>query len=239
MKKLMVLFILLPILVVQTTDAKPKAKPKDTPAYDIAAEYIRSFSAVHKIQQSAANEPEDVGDNHVQSTMNVIRNFTRLKLELNLSIRMFEGMRLKRKEFDNLIPLTISTYKQKIMLYDEAMKISKAFISSTPKPGIDYETMATRMPEITANLEYIDQSLPALISMVCFLLVDEKPDSEGHMSHLNISSKERQSLIDKIDAGFGESLNSKNMNYTVGSAVLLKGFLQGDHKSTDEWQSNK
>jgi hypothetical protein len=243
MKKLMALLLLLPFLIVQTADAqtkaKSKAKPEDTPPYNVASEYVRSFSAIHSIQQSALNEIKDGGENPVGSSMNAIRTFTRYKLEYGLSIRLLEGMRITREGFNGLIPETVSLYKEKIKLYDEAMKISKAFMTSTPKPGVDYEKMAARMPEITANLEYLDQTLPALTTMVCFLLIDEKPDSEGHMNNLNISSKERQSLIDRIDAGFDESINGKIMTYTVGSAVFLKGFLQGDRKSTDEWKQNK
>jgi hypothetical protein len=240
MKKLLVILILLPILIVQAADAKPKAKPKpqDTPPYDIVSEYIRSLSAVHKIQQSATNEPQNAGDDHVQSMMNAIRNFTRLKLQLNVSIGMLKDMRLKREPFDGLLENTIWIYKEKVKLFDEALKISKKTVGVTPKPGVDYEKMLARMPEITAQIEYLDESLFQLMVMVCGLLIDEKPDSEGHMSHLNISSEQRQSLIDSIDSAFGGSLNSKTMTYTVASAGMVKTFLQGGHKTTDEWQQN-
>lgn len=236
MKKLMLIFILLPILIVQAADAKPKAKPKDTPPYDIVSEYIRSLSAVHKIQQSATNETKNESDDHMKSMMNAIRNFTQFKLQLNLSIGMLEGMRLRREPFDDLIPTTISIYKKKVKLFDEALQMSKKFASPIPKPGVDYQKMAARMPEITANIEYLDETLFQMMVLVCGLLIDEKPDSEGHMSHLNISSEQRQSLIDRIDSGFGESLNSETKNYTVASASMVKKFLQGEHKSTDEWQ---
>ena len=238
MQKLMALLLLLPFLIVQTADAKPKEKPKlnDTPSYDIAAEYIRSLSAVHFIQQSATNEPKGGGDDHIQSMMNAIRSFTRLKLELNASIGMLKGMRLKRELFDELIPSTIWIYKEKVKLYDEALKMSKMFVTATPKPGVNYEKMAGRMPEITAQIEYLDETLFKSMVIVCGLLIDEKPDSEGHMSRLNISSEQRQSLIDRIDSSFGKSLNSKTMNYTAASAGMLKTFLQSGHKTTDEWQ---
>jgi hypothetical protein len=235
----MVILILLPILIVQTADAKPKAKPKDTPPYDIVSEYIRSLSAVHKIQQTAVNESKGVGDDHMQSMMNAIRNFTRLKLELNASIGMLKGMWLKREPFNGLLENTIWIYKEKVKLFDEALKISKKTVGVTPKPGVDYEKMMARMPEITAKVEYLDETLFKSMVMVCGLLIDEKPDSEGHMSRLSISSEQRQSLIDSIDFGFGESLNSETKNYTVASASMVKTFLQSGHKTKDEWQQNK
>ena len=239
MKKLMVILILLPFLIVQTADAKPKEKPKDTPPYDIAAEYIRSLSAVHKIQQSATNEPQNASDDHMGTMMNAIRNFTQFKLQLNTSIGMLKGMRLKREPFNGLLENTIWIYKEKVKLFDEALKMSKKFVGAAPKPGVDYEKMVARMPEITAQIEYLDETLFKSMVMVCGLLIDEKPDNEGHMSHLSISTKQRQSLIDSIDSAFGESLNSKTMNYTVASAGMLKTFLQSGNKTTDEWQLNK
>jgi hypothetical protein len=236
MKKLMVILILLPILIVQAADAQPKANSKDTSPYNIVSEYIRSLSAVHRIQQTATNEAKEAGDDHMQSMMNAIRNFTRFKLELNASIGMLGSMRLTRKPFDDLIPATIFIYKEKVKLFDEDLQISKMFATPIPKPGVDYQKMATRMPEITAKIGYLDETLFQSMVIVCGLLIDEKPDSEGHMSHLNISTEQRQSMIDRIDSAFGESLNSKNTNYTVASAGMLKTFLQGSHKSTDEWQ---
>jgi hypothetical protein len=238
MKKLMVMLVLLPFLIVQTADAKPKAKPKlnDTPPYDIVSEYIRSLSAVHKIQQSATNESQNNGDDHMQTMMNAIRNFTRLKLELRTSIGMLESMRRKGETFAGLKEITLRVYKEKIKLYDEALTISKIIAYPTPKQGVDYSKMVGRMPEITANLGYLDETLFQSMVLVFGLLIDEKPDGEGHMSHLNITSEERQSLIDHIDAGFGESLESDSKNYTVSSVVLLKAWLLKDYKSTDEWQ---
>jgi hypothetical protein len=239
MKKFMVVILmLLPILIAQTADAKPKAKLKDTPSYDIVAEYIRSLSAVHYIQQSATKELQEDRDDQVKMMMNSIRNFTRLKLELNASIGMLKGMTLKRQQFDQLIPMTISFYKEKIKLYDEAIKIAKEFVVTTPNPDVDYTKMATRMPEITANIEYIDESIFQSMVLVFGLLIDEKPDSTGHMSHLNITQEQRQTLIDRINNAFGESLEKENKNFTVASAALLKAYLQKDYISLDKWQHN-
>jgi hypothetical protein len=71
--------------------------------------------------------------------------------------------------------------------------------------------------------------------LVFALLIDEKPDSEGHMSHLDITKAQRQRLIDNINGLFGESLDKENKNWIVSSASLLKAYLLKDYKCTDEW----
>ena len=166
--------------------------------------------------------------------MDAIRNGTRFKLELNTGIGVLERMRLK-EPFDELIPNTIYFYKQKVELFDEVINISKNLAVAVPKPGVDYSKMAVRMPEITAQIEYIDETIFQSMVLVFALLIDEKPDSEGHMSHLNITKAERQKLIDNIDGSFGESLDKDNKSWVVSSAALLKTYLMKDYKCRDEW----
>lgn len=211
-------------------------KEKDTPHYDVVKEYIRSLGAIHNIQQTAEREFQDdkrKEDKAIGKMMSVIRSSTRLKLELRASIGALEGIKLK-EPFETLLPTTIYKYKQKIELHDEIITIAKAFLSG-PQPGADYSKMTGRMPEITATLEYIDESIFQSMVLVFALLIDEKPDSQGHMSHLNITKAERQKLIDNINSSFGESLNKKNKNWTVSSAALLKAYLLKDYKCKDEW----
>jgi hypothetical protein len=91
------------------------------------------------------------------------------------------------------------------------------------------------MAEITASMEYIDESIFKSMVLVFGLLIDEKPDSEGHMSHLKITKAQRQKLINDIDGLFGDSLDKENKNWTVSSAALLKAYLLKDYKCIDEW----
>jgi hypothetical protein len=237
MKKLIIAFsiilgLLLPLL--STCDADAKAI-KDTPHYTVVAEYIRSLGAVHRIQQTASREFENDKGDSIKQMMNGIRNSTRFRLELSTSIAALKRMTLK-KPFDELIPNTITFYKQKIELFEAMSKISKQFLDGAPKPGVDYSKLTAMMPEITANIEYIDESIFQSMVLVFALLIDEKPDSEGHMSHLNITKAQRQKLIDDINDSFGESLDKENKNWTVSSASLLKTYSLKDYKCVDEWQ---
>ena len=165
--------------------------------------------------------------NPLSKLMAGIRSSTRFKLELSSSIGALKRMKLK-KPFDELIPNTIYFYKNKIELYEETIKISKEFVDTAPRPDVDYSKMVARMPEITASIEYIDESIFQSMVLVFALLIDEKPDSEGHMSHLNITKAQRQKLIDNINDLFAESLDKENKNLDGQFGSFTQGiFIEG------------
>jgi hypothetical protein len=227
-KKFMVIFTLL--LCFLTFDAE--AQTKDTPHYDVVSEYIRSLGSIYTIQQTATNENKISKGDLTKVLLDSIRNGTRFKLALNASIGALERMSLK-EPFETLLPNTIQWYKYKIDLFGEMVEISKTLIDG-PKPGVDYGKMTARMPEITAQIEYIDESIFQSMVLVFALLIDEKPDKDGHMSRLNITKAERKKLIDNLNGSFGKSLNNKNKTWTVSSAALLKAYLLKDYKCADE-----
>lgn len=213
------------------------AGKNETSHYEVVDEYIRSLGSTYNLQQVANKDIEvdkKSDDPAVAGLMSGIRNSTRVKLELNYSIQKLKGMNLD-KPFDTLLPTTIDFYGKKHELHDDLIKIATNLLSG-PKPGVDYGKMSAIMPQITAQVEYIDESIFQLMPMVFALLIDMKPDSEGHMSHLNISTTQKQKLIDSIKGYFGESLDQKDKNWTVSSAALLRAYLLKDYKCTDEWQ---
>lgn len=229
--------IIIILLLSISVTASAAVKKYETPHYDVVAEYIRSLGAIHNIQKTAEIEFQEDNQNDnpaIGKLMSGIRSGTRFKLEYNDSIAALKEMKLD-KPFETLLSTTIGLYKQKIDLHNELIKIVKAFLGE-PKPGVDYSKMTARMPEITATLEYIDETIFKMMPLVFALLIDEKPDNEGHMSHLNISKEQKQKLIDNINGSFGESLDNEKKNWTVSSAALLKAYLLKDYKCTDEWK---
>ena len=206
----------------------------DTPHLDVVNEYIRSLGTVHNIQQASKREMAEDKDNPVAKLMSGIRSSTRMKLELGTSIGAFDRMTLK-EPFETLLPTTIHWYREKVKLHDEIIGIAKAFISG-PNPGVDYSSMTARMPEITANIEFIDESIFKSMVLVFALLIDMQPDEKGQMSHLIITRAQKQKLINDINTYFGQSLNEKNQNWIVSSGAILKTWLQKDYKCIDEWK---
>ena len=242
MKKIAIFVLLIaPFIVISNANAAKNAKAKkETPHHEVAAEYIRSLSAVYQIQKASIEQQAQNAENPnpTQRFMDAIRNFTKLKYEMQLSINMLKGMQLK-PPFETLIPTTIELYQGKYKLYDESLQSSKILVSGTPKPGVNYDKMLARAPEITAEADIVDETIFKLMPLVFASLIDQKPDNEGHMSHLAITKEQKQKLIDSIDVAFGDSISEENrnkMNWTVSSAYILKAYLQKDYKCLDEWK---
>jgi hypothetical protein len=237
---ILVIALLMPIFITCNADAAKKSKKKaiDTPHYEVVAEYIRSLGSVYQIQKASLKEQAENTENPTQRVMDSIRNFTKLKYEMRLSMNMLKNMYLK-PPFETLIPTTIELYQRKNNLYDESLKSSKILVSGTPKPGVNYDKMLARAPEITAEAEIADETIFKIMPLVFALLIDQKPDDEGHMSHLSITTEQKQKLIDSIDSAFGDSISKENqdkMNLTAGSAYILKSYLQKDYICLDEWK---
>jgi len=204
---------------------------QDTLRYDVVSEYVRQLGTTHELHEIASKEFKEARTLNDRMA-DIIRNNTRVKLELNRNIYTFKGMKLK-PPFEWVLPNFIALYEQKIEHFDTMAQIASEMVAG-PKPGIDYGKMAATMPELTAKIEYIDKSVYEATPAFCLLLVDEKPDSKGLVSHLVITRSQRTQLIRRIDNFFGARLRDKNPNYTVGSAVLIKTCLVGDRKSSDD-----
>ena len=91
-----------------------------------------------------------------------------------------------------------------------------------------------QMPKMRAELEYIEKTLFEGTPLLFSALIDPRPDSQNHMSHLVITSEERNELIRNIDSYFGGKLDEANQNYTVSSASVLKAYLKKGYKCSDE-----
>ena len=98
-----------------------------------------------------------------------------------------------------------------------------------PKPGVDYAALAAEMPKIRARLEYIDNIAFDASPLVFATLISDRPDSQGHVSHLVISCDDRARLVDRIDSDFGVKLAAKDADYHVGQAQMLRAIVL-EHK---------
>ncbi len=217
---------------------KAVAKPvKETPHLEFVTEYIRELSAYEEIRVKGEQENAEAqksGDGTDVFT-SAIHTDTLFQLELRSEIAQLKSMRLN-DPFDSLIPNITDFYAEKIKLWQQMSDISAAFLGG-PKPGVDYGQFAAEMPKLRANLDYIDQTLFQAVPVIFTTLIDMKPDSQGHTSHLIITKAERQDLIEKLDTDFGPKLDEKGQNYGVSAASVLKTYLLKDFKSSDDpWE---
>lgn len=216
---------------VQSKKAVAKAKIPETSHLVFVTEYIRELSAYEEIRSAAQEElKQDTTDNDTLSTN--VHSSTLFQLELGSEVRMLRGMHLN-PPFDYLIPGITKFDEQKIVLWRRLSDICSMLLEG-PRPGVDYGKFLAEVPKVRANLDYIDQSLFEATPGVFATLIDLKPDSKGHTSHLIITKSERQKLISDLNTDFGSKLDQKNQDYTVSAASVLRSYLLKDFKCSDE-----
>jgi hypothetical protein len=214
---------------VLTASDKPPQKP-ETSHLDFVAEYVRELAAMERIRASGEEELKQGTENDVFSIM--IHTSTLSQLELRSHTAMLRGMRLKAP-YDDLIPTLAGYYKAKIELHQRMIDISSAMLAG-PKPGVDYGKLAAEVPQIRAKLDFIDESVFKATPLIFATLIDMKPDSKNHASHLIVTKAERDKLIETLNDSFGPKLDEKNPTYLVGSASVLRDYLHKDWKCSDE-----
>jgi hypothetical protein len=67
-------------------------------------------------------------------------------------------------------------------------------------------------------------------------VVDPKPDSQNHVSHMIITKTERSRLLESLTNDFGEKMDEKDQNVGVSSATVLRNFLRERKCSDDPWE---
>jgi len=203
----------------------------ETPHLVFVTEYMRELAAIEHIRASAEKDAEH--GKVQEKLLSAIHASTLFQLELRSQIGTLKGMHLNAAEYEQVIPGLIDIYAIKIGYYQRVIDISTNFLAG-PKPGIDYGKMLAEMPQIRAELEDIDHTLFNPISPLIFsTLIDRKPDSKNHVSHLIITRAERTTLIEDINSRFGAKLDQKDQNSGVSAAQVLKTFLI-DLKCSDE-----
>jgi len=93
------------------------------------------------------------------------------------------------------------------------------------------------MPKIRASLEFVDRAIVEATPLIFATLIDQRPDSKNHVSHLIITKAEKAKLLDDLTIRFGSKLDQKSQNFTVSAASVLKAYLLKGFKCSDEpWE---
>lgn len=219
------------VLATGTTSTFGTEKP-ETSHLAFVTEYIRELAANENTR--AAAEKELKQSTKDERMLNNIHANTLIQLELRSQIGMLKEMRLDPPS-DELIPNLVGFYEHKVALHQRIIDIGSAFVGG-PKADVDYDKLVVEMPKIRAELEYVDRALFNATPLIFATLVDSKPDSKNHVSHLIITRVERAKLIDDLTVDFGGKLDQKDQNFTVSAAKLLKSYLLDFKCSDDPWE---
>lgn len=208
-----------------------------TSTYEFSHAFVDYLIDSHQIEKiaereiAAAYKSPDINN---QLLLSAVRSGTRSRLKLNVSIERVKNMRLADPNFEKLPSYLVQMYSQKADLSGEIVQAAQAMLAG-PKPDVDYGVLAGHMPEVTAQIEYVNETIFKATPMVAYSLISTKPDSKNKLSHLSITRKQAQDLIGSLQAGFGKSLDAKDQNWTTAAASLLQTFLRDKgYKYLDE-----
>lgn len=215
------------------------ASETDTTPFDFARAFVDVLVETHKVEELADSEvaaAKKMPNSEHQLLLSAIRSCTRTKLNLNVMIRRFGQMHLADESFKEIPGYLVEMYTRKVDLCDEIVQASKTVLEG-PKPGVDYGKIAGHVPEVTAQMEYTNETIFKATPMIALAIVSRKPDSKNHLSHLSITKTQSKELIDRLQSTFGKSLDAKNQNWTTSSASLLRTVLRdkGYKYSDDPW----
>ena len=202
---------------------------KETPHFEVVREFIQEISETQHLRDLAeldmAESSKSIGDEKIRRIMaDVIRNGTRAKMKIKARVYALKQMKLN-KPYENLTQYLIDFNEKKINLWDEMIVSAKLLNSSSQKNDYDYSKVSSRMPEITAEMEFIDESIFKITPLILILMIDQRPDSLNHLSRLIITKKQSQELVAILDGSFGEKLKEVKQNWNVSTASVIREFL--------------
>lgn len=211
----------------------------DTSSNELARTFVEALVESHEFEQVSINELAKIpkGADHDQIMMAaIIRNGTRAKLKLSIIIGRLQQIHPTDSNFAGLPTHLANTYSRKVELFDEYIRAAQSMIAG-PRPGVDYGKLAGHLPEVTAQIDFVNESIFKITPMVALMLVSKKADSKGHLSHFSITRKEGQQLIARLQSNFGKSLGKDDQNWTTSSASLMRTALRdnGYQFADDPW----
>ena len=212
----------------------------DSQENEFAKAYIYGLGIRRDIERRSDTDYKEAGNDSLKKDMAIMRNAQRAIMELQALMNQLDPYsKSKNKAMSSAASTAIQSYKSMIANYQRIVQIYE--ILSNPananNPNIDMGKIMSEVSGITARQEYIADTLFKSVTLVGMALVDMKEDKEGHCSYLLITSGERKALVDDLDAIYGDEIKGgakAGQNYTIASGALLKEFLTGNHKSSDE-----
>ena len=205
------------------------ANKRETPHLEFVTEYIRELAAIQDIRDAAESEIRSKIRRRCFRTCG--HSSTLMQLELGSQIGQLKGMRLD-DPFSDLIPNIITFYQDKIELWQQMTDICSAFVGG-PNPNVDYAKLAADMPKTRAKLDFIDKALFEATPAIFMTLIDSKPDSNGHASHLTITKADARISSSRLTQTSDQSSRRRALLHGQRGMGFEKG-LQKDFKCSDE-----
>ena len=228
------LLLLAAVAAGQTKSAQTRTPKPETPHLQFVNEYVRELNEAEAIQKHGQKELAEAKTMYETYSASIYFSKS-MQLELRSEIAILKSMRLNGR-FDVLIPTLIASYQRQIQLHQQLIDIGANFVAG-PKDGVDYQALAAKMPEIRAEVDDARKVVFDVAAYVFMTLIDMKPDSQGHISHLIISKADKAALQDHLDLILKDEPDKGDHDFYISAAMILRGCFQKGHKCADEpWE---
>ena len=209
----------------------PTPKP-ETPHLRFVKEYVRELIEDESLSKSGEKELSEAKTPEEQFSTSIYVSKS-VQLALRSQIAMLKSMRLN-DPFDTLTPTLIACYQRQIDLHQKLIDISAKFLAG-PKPGVDYQALEAKVPEIRAEMDDARKVVFDAASLVFMSLVDMKEDSQGHASHLLITKAESADLREQLDLILKGLPDEGDHDFYISAAMVLRtGLQEKGYKCADE-----
>jgi hypothetical protein len=228
------LLVLASIAAGQTKPAHAPTPKPQTPHLRFVKEFVRELIEDESLKTNGEKQLSQAQTPNEQFAAGIYVGKS-IQLELRSQIAVLKSMRLN-DPFETLIPSLIGSYQHQIDLYQKLIDINGKFIAG-PREGVDYQALAAKVPEIHAELDDARKAMFDAAVLVFTSLINMKPDSQGHVSHLLITKAEKADLLDELEILLKDEPDKGEHDYYISAAMILRGGLQKGHKCADEpWE---
>lgn len=220
----------LALLVLLST---PCSASSETPPIEFVGAFIRTLGEVEQARVQAATELKSGGNSF--AVAGCVHSMEALDLALANGVNTIAVMKL-RSDNKNVrdVPLT---FAQQFKLLGEIYAAMGATCSDllAAKPGANYGAIIAKFPKYRADAEYTWKTLLQGSPLVFATLIADKPDSQGHISRLSITRKERDALVRDINRTFGRKLDQASQDDVISIAWVLRNYLtKKGYRCSDE-----
>lgn len=232
-RRLAIFLLLVGVAICQNKKPSGTASPKkpETPHLVFVKEYVRELMSDEDLKTST--EKELSNDKSLNEQLSTGIYFSKsVQLELRSQIAALKGMSLS-PPYETLIPSLIAFYQHEFDLHQRLIDINSTFLAG-PKPGLDYSALAAKLPQLRAELEKDQKAVFEATPLIFMTLIDPKPDSQDHVSHLLITKAEKTELREELEIMLKGQSEEGDHDYYISAAMVLRGGLEKGHKCADE-----
>lgn len=181
--------LLLASFLGQAKPARTPTRQQETPHLEFVKEFVRELIEDEDLKTQAEKEFGKAQTPNQQFSEGIYFSKSS-QLSLRSQSSRLKSMHLN-DPFGDLIANLVALNQHQIDLHQKLIDMDGKFLSG-PKPGVDYQALAAKLPEIRAELDESRKTLMDAAALVFMSLInDRRSDSQNHANHLIITKAEK------------------------------------------------